>query len=169
MVREITLTSLYSGFLLAVLGLIAFATGQPFVFPSLGPTAYILSQVHDAEFIVPRRVVLSHTFGVIAGQISYNLLGAGVTVTDTAPLFSLDVLFLSFSAVLSVVLTAAAMVATDSSHPPACATTLIVSLGLFSTPAQGLVIVVSVIALVVVHELILIFVKRTGLTPVVGE
>lgn len=166
MVREITLTSLYSGFLLAVLGLIAFVSGQPFVFPSLGPTAYVLSQVHHAELIVPRRVIASHTIGVIAGQFSYHLLGAGVVVTDSAPAFSPDVLLLSFSAVLSIVLTVAAMVATDTSHPPACATTLIVSLGLLSAPVQGLVIVASVIALVVVHELILVFVERTGLTPV---
>ena len=30
-------TSLYAGFLFTVLGATAWATGQPFVFPSLGP------------------------------------------------------------------------------------------------------------------------------------
>ena len=36
-------TSLYSGLLFAVLGVIAWVSGQPFVFPSLGPSAFILS------------------------------------------------------------------------------------------------------------------------------
>ena len=32
-------TSLYAGFLFAVLGAVAWASGQPFIFPSLGPSA----------------------------------------------------------------------------------------------------------------------------------
>jgi CBS-domain-containing membrane protein len=43
------------------------------------------------------------------------------------------------------------MIGTDLIHPPACATTLIVSLGLLSTPIQVGIIVVSVVILVTVH------------------
>lgn len=43
------------------------------------------------------------------------------------------------------------MIATDTIHAPACATTLIVSLGLLSTPVQVIIIVVSVIILVGFH------------------
>jgi hypothetical protein len=46
------------------------------------------------------------------------------------------------------------MLATGTSHPPACATTLIVSLGLLSTPTQVGIVVVSVVALVAVHRLV---------------
>ena len=44
------------------------------------------------------------------------------------------------------------MIATDTIHPPACATTLIVSLGLLSTPLEVAIIVASVVVLVAVHE-----------------
>ena len=44
------------------------------------------------------------------------------------------------------------MIATDIVHPPACATTLIVSLGLLSTSRRVGVIVASVVALVAVHR-----------------
>lgn len=166
MVREITLTSLYSGFLLFILGIIAFVTGQPFVFPSLGPTAYILSKIHYAELVVPRRVIGSHTIAVVAGQITYRLFAGGTVVTETMAEFSPSLFLLSVSAVLSVVLTSAGMIATNTSHPPACATTLIISLGLLPTPSQGGIIIVSVVVLVVMHELVLLFAERTGLTPV---
>jgi hypothetical protein len=46
------------------------------------------------------------------------------------------------------------MIATDAIHAPACATTLIVSLGLPSTPHQVLIIVVSVVVLVAAHWLV---------------
>jgi len=35
-------TSLYAGLLFTLLGGIAWASGQPFIFPSLGPTAFVL-------------------------------------------------------------------------------------------------------------------------------
>jgi len=47
------------------------------------------------------------------------------------------------------------MIATDTIHPPACATTLIVSLGLLSTPLQVTIIVVSVVVLVEFHQTVL--------------
>jgi len=36
-------TSLYAGLFFTVLGLVAWATRQPFVFPSLGPSAFVLA------------------------------------------------------------------------------------------------------------------------------
>ena len=40
-------------------------------------------------------------------------------------------------------------------HAPACATTLIVSLGLLSTPRQVAIILASVVVLVAVHRAVL--------------
>lgn len=58
---------------------------------------------------------------------------------------------LAVSGILSIILTAWGMIATDTIHAPACATTLVVSLGLLSTPLQVTIIVVSVIILVAFH------------------
>ncbi|ELY32636.1 hypothetical protein C498_07733 [Haloferax volcanii DS2] len=44
------------------------------------------------------------------------------------------------------------MVELDAVHPPACATTLIVSLGLLSTPQSVATIVASVVILVGAHQ-----------------
>jgi len=54
---------------------------------------------------------------------------------------------LGASAVVSVGLTTAGMLATDLPHAPACATTLIISLGLLASPVDGVVILAAVILL----------------------
>jgi len=53
-------------------------------------------------------------------------------------------LSLTASGTLATALTSALMIGTRSVHPPACATTLIVSLGLLSTPMEGGIIVGAV-------------------------
>lgn len=70
---------------------------------------------------------------------------------SSAPPLSVEGLRLAGSATLSVVLTSWGMIATDTVHPPACATTLVVSLGLLSTPRRVGVIVAGVVALAAVH------------------
>ncbi|PSQ38729.1 HPP family protein, partial [Halobacteriales archaeon SW_12_71_31] len=100
----------------------------------------------------------------VVGLGAYLLLVDGATLTAVPPALSVAGLRLAGSATLSVVLTSWGMVATDTVHPPACATTLIVSLGLLSTPRRVGVIVVSVVALVGVHV-----VARSLLERATGE
>ena len=52
------------------------------------------------------------------------------------------------------------MIATDTIHPPACATTLIVSLGLLSTPLRVGIIVGSVMILDLFHSSVILIFKR---------
>ncbi|WP_251342967.1 HPP family protein [Haloplanus halophilus] len=144
-------TSLYAGVLFTVLGAVTWASGQPFVFPSLGPSAFVLAFERRGERTRTYRVVGSHLIGGVAGLLSYTLFGAGVTLTTTPAALSPGALHLVGSGVLSIVLTAWGMIATDTTHAPACATTLIVSLGLLSTPRQVAIIVASVVVLVEVH------------------
>lgn len=159
MVRRRLGTSLYAGFLFTVLGLVAWASGQPFVFPSLGPSAFILAFDRRGERTRTYRIVGSHLIGGVVGLLAYSLLAAGVTITAT-PAFSPEGLRLAASGVLSIVLTTWTMMATDTNHAPACATTLIVSLGLLSTPVQVAIIVVSVVVLVEVHAVVLALFER---------
>ena len=144
-------TSLYAGFLFAILGAIAWASGQPFVFPSLGPSAFVLAFERRGERTRASRVVGSHLVGGIAGFATWSVLAAGTSLTAIPPALTVEGLRLATSATLSVVVTAWGMLATDTVHPPACATTLIVSLGLLSTPTSVAIIVTSVAILVGFH------------------
>lgn len=157
-------TSLYAGVLFAVLGMIAWISGQPFIFPSLGPSAFILAFARRGERTRTYRVVGSHLIGGIAGLFAYFLFANGVTLIATSGPLSFAGLRLAASGFLSIVLTSWGMIATDTNHAPACATTLIVSLGLLPTPLQVTIIVVSVIVLVEVHLTVLRLFER-----IVGE
>jgi hypothetical protein len=146
-------TALRAAALLVVAGAAAWATGLPALFPSLGPTAYVLALRPGAPESRPPRVLGGHALGVLAGLACYALLVAGTTVAAPPPAGSVAGLRLTAAGVASVGLTTGAMLATDLRHAPACATTLIVSLGLLSTPREGLLVVGSVAALVAVHRL----------------
>lgn len=155
-------TSLYAGLLFTVLGFIAWLSGEPFIFPSLGPSAFILAFERRGERTRTYRVVGSHLIGGVAGLFAYTLLATGVTLTPPPAQLSEAGFRLAASGVLSIVLTSWGMIATDMIHAPACATTLIVSLGLLSTPLQVTIIVLSVIILVEFHVgIIWIFTRLT--------
>ena len=158
-------TSLYAGLLFTVLGLVAWASGQPFIFPSLGPSAFILAFDRTGERTRTYRVVGSHLIGAVAGFLAYSLFASGVAITTATTAFSTDGLRLAGSGVCSIVATSWGMIATDTNHAPACATTLIVSLGLLSTPLQVLTIVVSVVVLVEVHAAVIHAFRRVADDP----
>jgi len=153
-------TSLYAGLLFTVLGVVAWASGQPFIFPSLGPTAFVLAFDRRSERTQTYRVLGSHLIGGVAGLLAWSLIATGASITATPPPLSVEGFRLTASATASIVLTSWAMIATDTIHPPACATTLIVSLGLLSTPLRVATIVASVAILVVFHAGVLHVFKR---------
>lgn len=147
-------STLYVGVLLAMPGLFAWVTGQPLIFPSLGPSAFLLATVREGEVTAPRRVIGGHCIGVVAGLVAYHAIAPGLVVTTAEPMLATEQLRLVASGVLAVVLTSGGMLATETVHPPACATTLILSLGLLSSLLEGALIVLAVVVLVVVHELV---------------
>lgn len=122
--KEAVTASLYCGFLLIVPGSIAWITAQPFIFPSLGPSAFVLAFNQDKKTSA-YQVVGGHLIGVIAGWLAYSMFASGIVLTDIHEFASLSGLRLSISGVSSVTLTAGGMTKTQSVHAPACATTLI--------------------------------------------
>jgi hypothetical protein len=61
---------------------------------------------------------------------------------------------LAASGAISVVLTTAGMLAAKAEHPPACATTMIVSLGILATYPDAIFIMLAVTAMYAVHKLL---------------
>jgi len=63
-----------NGFItIALLALLALLTGSPFVFPSLGPTAYLFFFSPMAEASSPRNTILGHAIGLICGYAAFEL------------------------------------------------------------------------------------------------
>ena len=136
-----------NGFItIGLLGLLALLTGSPFVFPSLGPTAYLFFFSPLAEVSSPRNTILGHAIGLVCGY------GAFVIAVASSPPFGINPGVHGprlLAAALSLSATGALMALLRISHPPAGATTLIVSLGIISQPKELVIIELAVILLTV--------------------
>jgi CBS domain-containing membrane protein len=135
-----------NGFItIAVLALLALVSHNPFVFPSLGPTAYLLFFSPLGKTSSPRNTISGHAIGLVCGYAAFVLTGAGALPFGVHQgIFWPRIL----AAALSLSATGALMVLLDVSHPPAGATTLIVSLGIISKPRELVIIEVAVFLLV---------------------
>ena len=134
-----------NGFItIGLLALLALLTDSPFVFPSLGPTAYLFFFSPLAEASSPRNTILGHAIGLICGYAAFALTVASSPPFGMHPgVHGARVL----AAALSLSATGALMAVFQVSHPPAGATTLIVSLGIISQPRELVIIEVAVILL----------------------
>lgn len=136
---------------IGVMAAVALATGDPFVFPSLGPTAFLLFYTPLQPAASPRNTLIGHAIGAGAGYLSLVLFG----LTDAPPALATEVTGGRVgAAALSLGLTSGLMVWAKVPHPPAGATTLIVSLGILREPEQLAVLMVAV-ALLVAQALVI--------------
>lgn len=131
---------------IGLMSLVALLTEQPFVFPSLGPTAFLLFYTPTQPTASPRNTLCGHLIGAVAGYLSLAVFG----LLDAGPAILVGVSWARVgAAALSLALTSGVMVWLRVPHPPAGATTLIVSLGLITTVPKLIVLMVGVFMLVV--------------------
>jgi CBS-domain-containing membrane protein len=111
----------------------------------LGPTAYLLFFSPLAEVSSPRNTIFGHAIGLACGYAAFSLTGASnLPFGVHAGIYWPRIL----AAALSLSTTGAFMVLLRASHPPAGATTLIVSLGIISKPKELVIIEIAVFFLV---------------------
>jgi CBS-domain-containing membrane protein len=131
---------------IALMAMAALVTGAPFIFPSLGPTAFLLFYTPTQPAASPRNTLGGHLIGALAGYLA--LVVFGLTERGAAMASGVDWANVG-AAALSLGLTSGAMVWFKVPHPPAGATTLIVSLGILREPWQLAVLMLAVALLVV--------------------
>ncbi|MBN9493851.1 HPP family protein [bacterium] len=131
---------------IAIMSLAALATSQPLVFPSLGPTAFLCFFTPTTAPASPRNTIYGHAIGAAAGWASLWAFG----LEHAGPALSVGVTWQRvFAAALSLGLTSGLMVIARAPHPPAGATTLIISLGLLPHLEQLGVLMFAVVLLVI--------------------
>lgn len=129
---------------IGIMTLAAFATRQPFIFPSLGPTAFLLFYTPTGAAASPRNTIMGHAIGAGAGYLSLVAFG----LTEAGPALAVGVSTPRIgAAALSLGLTAGLMALFKVPHPPAGATTLIVSLGILPDPLDLAVLMLAVVLL----------------------
>jgi CBS-domain-containing membrane protein len=139
-----------SGVSMALIGALAMVTHSPFVFPSLGPTAFMLFAAPLIVEASPRNVVGGYAIGVLCGAFAPLVFGLLQTPPDLE-----DVTWRRVGAIaLAVALTMALMTLLGLTHPPAAAATLIVSLGLLRGPKDWAMMMGAVVVLLVIAGVI---------------
>ena len=118
---------------LALSAAVGLALRQPWLFPSLGPTVMLFFESPEQPASRPVNALVGHGTGLAAGIACFHLLGPGGGVS--APDGGLTVPYL-LSGAVSVAVTTLVLSLIGLPHPPAGATTLIVSLGILAQPAQ---------------------------------
>ncbi len=129
---------------IAIMSTVALLSREEFIFPSLGPTAFLFFYSPLEASASPRNAVLGHLIGVGAGWGSLVLFG----LRDVGPAISIGVGEPRIAAAaLSLGLTSGLMVLFKTPHPPAGATTLIISLGILRSAGQMVVLMAAVVLL----------------------
>jgi CBS-domain-containing membrane protein len=129
---------------IGVMALAAWVTRQPLIFPSLGPTAFLMFYAPRSPAASPRNAIIGHAIGVVSGYIA--LVVFGVRNAEPALAGGVTLPWVG-AAALSLGLTAGLMTAFRVPHPPAGATTLIVSLGIMPRPVELLTLFAAVVGL----------------------
>jgi CBS-domain-containing membrane protein len=133
---------LVNGFVtIAILAGLAMVTRAPFVFPSLGPTAFLFFFTPTSPTASPRHTIYGHAIGIACGYGALWLTGL-----EHAPAaLAIGVSFQRvLAAALSLAFTGSLMILLQAAHPPAGATTLIVSLGIVTRPPHLVLIEIAV-------------------------
>lgn len=141
---------LTGSFLIFIVGLIGLIVGQPWLFPSLGPTAYLQVKSPGSTSARLYNTIMGHYVGIISGL-------SGLAVFN---LWNTPNILISQSltpewvgaAVIAIFLTIFLNIILHSSHPPAAATALVVSLGAFRTPDQIFYLIMGVLIIGIAGE-----------------
>lgn len=136
---------------IALLSLLAMVLRTPFVFPSLGPTAYMLFFTPRAPAASPKHAMCGHFIGLVCGWGA--LWATGLTHAPSATAEGVHPARV-IAAAASLGATGALMILLGVGHPPAGATTLIVSLGLIIR-IKHLVVIELAVAVLLLHAIVI--------------
>ena len=128
----------------AILASMAMVLKTTFIFPSLGPTAFMFFFTPTSPSASPRNAVFGHAIGILCGYGALWLTGLQYAAPATV-MGVHDPRIIA--AAVSLAGTGAFMILFRAVHPPAAATTLIISLGIITTPIHLLIIELAVVVL----------------------
>ncbi len=127
---------------IALISFAAYLTDAPFVFPALGPTILMVFSHPMSPVSSPRNIILGHLVGWSCGWGALAVFG----LLSNESILSTGVNLPRVLAVgLSLALTSGIMVFLNMQHPPAAATTLVISLGLMTSLVELVVLMLAVL------------------------
>jgi hypothetical protein len=153
------------GGLVLALAAIGWATNQPVIFASLGPTAYELVEQPQLPSARAYNVIVGHLIGLGAGFLAVYLFNAWAApnVIATGVVSAQRM----WAVVISAALTTFTSLLLKAGQPAALATTLLVSLGAMQTRRDAIAVIVGVLLITALGEPVRRFrLKHTAIRPV---
>lgn len=120
---------LVSGILMLIPGLMALITGRVWLFPSLGPTAFLQAEAPTLPMSRLYNTLIGHLVGIIAGYLAVIMLG--LNGADSVFVIHRVTVGRMWASVIAVTLTLAGQILLKAAHAPAAATTLLITMGGF--------------------------------------
>lgn len=134
-------------------GVVGLAAGQLWLFPSLGPTAFLQGETPNQPAARFYNTVVGHALGLAAGLIAVWVLQVGSAPAIFAVHHLVEVRV--WAGVLAIALTMFFLALAKASHPPAAATTLLVALGGFRATAHDtLAVIIGVLIVAIAGEVL---------------
>ncbi len=124
---------------MVIMGVTAYFTSWPFIFPSLGPSTFLCFYSPSSPMASPRNMVLGHAIGAGVGFCVYKL---SILLLPESISSSSMIMFLDPAIALGIA--GMVMVITGILHPPAASTTMIAAMGLMPNWYETLVVVGAV-------------------------
>jgi fructose-specific phosphotransferase system IIC component len=166
--KDFLWATLGEGVLVLAVAAIAWATRQPLIFASIGPTVYELVEQPQIRSARAYNVIVGHLIGLAAGFLAVYLLHSwsAPNVLTTGIVSAARM----WSVALAAALTTSGTLAVRASQPAALATTLLVSLGAMQTRRAAVAIILGVLITTLLGEPVRRFrLKHTRLRPVVDR
>lgn len=147
---EFTTATVGEGALVLVMAAAGWATKQPLIFASLGPTAYELVEKPKDPSSRAYNIIVGHLVGLGAGFLAVYLLNAWQE--PNVPLTGIVSATRVWAVVIGAVLTTLGTLLLRARQPAATATALLVALGSMQTKHDALVMVIAVLVITAIGE-----------------
>jgi len=147
---ELTTATLGEAALILVMAAAGWATKQPLIFASLGPTAYELVEKPKDRSSRAYNIIVGHLVGLGAGFLALYLLNAwqepNVALTGVVSARRV------WAAVIAAALTTLVTLLLRAAQPASIATSLLVAVGSMQSKHDAVVIVIAVLMIAAVGE-----------------
>lgn len=147
--KDLLIAPLGEGLLIVIVALAGWATQQPLIFASLGPTAYELIETPHRRSAEPYSLVVGHLVGVGAGYLALFVTGAWHAAPVSQTAFPLDRVWCTC---LAAAVTVFVNLLIKASQPAATATSLLIAAGLMQARKDAAVIMCAVLLMAFVGE-----------------
>jgi len=121
-----TISAINAVVVILTISALAWCLNMPLVFPALGPTAFILFASPFSRAAAPRSIVIGHGSGILCGWACWHVVSL---LSGEAVFPSMHGCALLLSAAMALALTCVMLVRLSCPHAPACASALIVAVG----------------------------------------